>query len=137
MKYIMVRAYDDYISAHIAMGQLEAENVNGWLKDENTVTVDPAITYAVGGIKLMVPAVQAERADTLLRISENKLKRTGACPYCRTLNVEQVHKSPGALEKLITFFTGKEKITEPEYYCFDCKTVFKSPDKSRNTCAPV
>ncbi len=32
----------------------EEEGINCWLKDENTVTIDPILTNAIGGIKLMV-----------------------------------------------------------------------------------
>jgi hypothetical protein len=53
--------------AHIAMGRLEEDNIRCWLKDENTVTIDPILTNAVGGIKLMVESGQAERAAGILR----------------------------------------------------------------------
>ncbi len=68
MKFVRIRSYDNYIPAHIDMGLLRSEEVECFLADENTVTIDPFLTYAVGGIKLMVPEEQVEKA---LRVLEN------------------------------------------------------------------
>jgi hypothetical protein len=64
--FVRVAAFDDYISAHIAMGRLKDEYINCYLQDENTVTIDPLLSNAIGGIKLMVAASQAERALQIL-----------------------------------------------------------------------
>lgn len=66
MDFIQIRAFDNYIQAHIALGRLQEEYINCYLKDENTVTIDPLLNYAVGGIKLMVAASQAQRALEIL-----------------------------------------------------------------------
>ena len=55
MNFIIAQVYSNYIDANIIMGRLEEEGINCWLKDENTVTIDPILTNAVGGIKLMKP----------------------------------------------------------------------------------
>ena len=54
MEFILLNSYGNYVEAHIAKGVLEEEGIVCWLKDENTVTIDPILTNAVGGIKLMV-----------------------------------------------------------------------------------
>ena len=66
MEFVQVAVYDNYVSAHIAMGRLEDSGIRCWLKDENTVTIDPLLNYAIGGIKLMVAGTQAERALSIL-----------------------------------------------------------------------
>ncbi len=66
MNFVLLRSYDNYVPAHIAMGRLEAASINCWLKDENTVTIDPLLSNAIGGIKLMVAETQAERALEIL-----------------------------------------------------------------------
>jgi hypothetical protein len=66
MNFIILRSYDNYIPAHIAMGRLKEEFINCFLQDEYTVTIDPLLSNAVGGIKLMVADSQAERADKIL-----------------------------------------------------------------------
>lgn len=66
MEFVVLDVYDNYIPAHITMGRLEAEGIICWLKDENTVTIDPLLAIAVGGIKLMVAKHQEERARDIL-----------------------------------------------------------------------
>jgi hypothetical protein len=67
MEYVQVRAFDNYISAHIRMGMLQEEGINCYLKDELTVTVDPFLSPMLGGMKLMVESSQAQRALELLK----------------------------------------------------------------------
>ena len=55
------------MDAHIAMGVLEEHEIRCWLKDENTVTIDPILTNAVGGIKLMVEKEKVQQAGEILR----------------------------------------------------------------------
>lgn len=71
MKIVAVRSYDNYISAHIMMGRLKEEYINCWLQNENSVTLDPFLSNAIGGIKLMVPEAQVTRALELLDSFEN------------------------------------------------------------------
>lgn len=66
MEFVYICSFDNYVSTHIAMGRLRDEYINCYLKDEYTVTIDPLLANAVGGIKLMVAAAQLERARDLL-----------------------------------------------------------------------
>lgn len=78
MKFSVLRTYDNYIPAHIHMGRLKEEFINCYLQDENTVTIDPLLSLAVGGIKLMVADSQLERAEAILDDIDNS--ETGANP---------------------------------------------------------
>lgn len=62
MEFVHIDTYVNYIDAAIIQGRLESEGINCWLRDENTVTIDPILTNAVGGIKLMVPDVQSTKS---------------------------------------------------------------------------
>lgn len=66
MQFILLTTFDNYIEAHIALGRLKEEFINCYLKDEYTVTIDPLLSNAIGGIKLMVAETQAERAVEVL-----------------------------------------------------------------------
>ena len=66
LEFMILEVYDNYIPAHIAMGRLSEQGIICWLKDENTVTIDPLLSIAVGGIKLMVAVHQADRARMIL-----------------------------------------------------------------------
>jgi hypothetical protein len=67
MNFVAVRNFDDYISAHLLMGRLQEEDIVCYLQDEHTTTTAPFLTHFSGGIKLMVPESQAERALELLQ----------------------------------------------------------------------
>ena len=77
MKFIPLLAFNDYIEAHILLGRLQNEGINCWLQNENMVTVFPALTNAVGGIKLMVAESQEERATELLSQFSDSLPGNG------------------------------------------------------------
>jgi hypothetical protein len=68
MDFELLRVFDNYIDAHIVKGRLEAEGIICWLKDEHlsALIVDPVLTSAIAGIKLMVAKEHVERAIQIL-----------------------------------------------------------------------
>ena len=70
MKYVLLCSFDNYIPAHIALGRLKEEFVNCYLQDEYSVTIDPFLSNAIGGIKLMVAETQVDRAKEILQDPE-------------------------------------------------------------------
>ncbi|HKZ68410.1 MAG TPA: DUF2007 domain-containing protein [Chitinophagaceae bacterium] len=66
MRFILLCSFDNYIPAHIALGRLKEEFINCYLQDEYSVTIDPFLSNAIGGIKLMVAESQVERAREIL-----------------------------------------------------------------------
>lgn len=71
MNFIQVRSYDNYIYAHIVLSMLQDSGINCYLKDEYTITIDPLLSPALGGIKVMVADSQLERALELLEQTGN------------------------------------------------------------------
>jgi hypothetical protein len=65
-KFIEIQAYDNYIYAHIVLARLQDSGISCHLKDEYTITIDPLLSPALGGIKLMVAESQVERALRVL-----------------------------------------------------------------------
>jgi hypothetical protein len=80
MRFILLRSFDNYIPAHIAMGRLKEEYINCYLQDEYSVTIDPFLSNAIGGIKLMVAETQAERALEILNTDKESPDKTSAFP---------------------------------------------------------
>ena len=80
MNFIAIRSYDNYIPAHIAMGRLKEEFINCHLVNENSVTIDPFLSNAIGGIKLMVAETQAKRAIELLDENDTQTDHSSAFP---------------------------------------------------------
>jgi hypothetical protein len=68
MEFAVLEVFSNYIDAHIVKGRLESEDIRCWLKDENvsTLIVDPVLTNALGGIKLMVDKDQLQKAMDIL-----------------------------------------------------------------------
>jgi predicted RNA-binding Zn-ribbon protein involved in translation (DUF1610 family) len=128
MKFVAVWTYNDYVSAHIAMGRLEEDGFNCWLKDENTVTIDPILTNAVGGIKLMVEETGAQKAVDILKQLQQDHKAKIVCPKCGSHNIEVVstpRKASNWLSAIITFtFSNFALAVETVNHCFDCGNEF-------------
>lgn len=66
MSLVCIRRYDTYVPAHIALGRLREAGIDAFLKDEHTVTIDPLLNLAVGGIKLLVPNESVDAAEQIL-----------------------------------------------------------------------
>src|SRR6218665_3737447 len=128
MKFVPLRSYDNYVPAHIDMGLLKEEGIESWLKDEHSVTINPVLTNAVGGIKLMVDALQAEQADKILTQRQQEWQ---TCPNCGSrefLSKEMISEPSSWLESILVFFFGKSFLgKENVYYCLGCNHEFKTP----------
>jgi Putative prokaryotic signal transducing protein len=72
MEFVQLRSFDNYISAHISLGMLQDAGINCHLKDEYMVTIQPFLSPALGGMKLMVYPSQIERASRLLEETEQR-----------------------------------------------------------------
>ena len=133
MSYIILYSFDNYINANLRMMQLQEEGINCWLKDEYTVTIDPILTNAIGGIKLMVHESQIDRAADLLRTMINKEKENRPCPNCKSLNVEYIvsnRKPSNWFSAIFTFLIGDYAIgANKVYHCFDCGTEFENVEE--------
>lgn len=66
MDLVTVASFDFLPQAEIARGRLLAEGIECRLADEHLVQTDWLYSIAVGGIKLQVPARDAERALAIL-----------------------------------------------------------------------
>lgn len=63
---ITVATFENQADAHIAKGRLEAEGLSPVLGDSHLVQTDWLYSAALGGIKLQVPEMEAERARQLI-----------------------------------------------------------------------
>jgi hypothetical protein len=67
MKFIELCSFDNYITANIVLGMLQEAGINCHLQDEYTITIDPLLSPAIGGMKIMVYDQQFQRAAELLK----------------------------------------------------------------------
>ena len=134
MNYVLLRAYDNYIYANLKLLLLQEHGINCHLKDEFTVTIDPLLNPAIGGIKLMVADAQAERAEQILNEAEQEWLKTIPCPACRekTLHKEVLVKEfPGFWGKLKSMLAnGEEREVRKVYVCESCGREFKEVENN-------
>jgi len=129
MKFVPILYFDNYVPAHIAMGRLKEEGIECWLKDENLVTIDPILTNAVGGIKLMVDEENAKQAFELLSDLKSEYHAKSPCPQCGSTNIELVstpRKAVNLVSVLVGFFFTNYAITKTDvFHCFNCGHEYK------------
>jgi ribosomal protein L37AE/L43A len=129
MEYVQLRSFNNYIEANIVLSMLQAANINCHLKDEHTLTIDPLLSPALGGMKLMVHHAQAERAWDLIDEAEARYLRNFACPVCHAhaLKAISVHKEYkcrlGALVSML--LNGRSVEYGKIYQCQKCGYDFK------------
>ena len=90
MKFNEIRSYDNYIVANLQLSLLKDHGINCYLQDENTVTIDPLLSPAIGGIKLMVADNETDKAIGLLEDAEERYIRELPCPTCGATMIEKV-----------------------------------------------
>ncbi|MBS1918071.1 MAG: DUF2007 domain-containing protein [Bacteroidetes bacterium] len=128
MNFVQIRSFDNYVTANIQLSLLQDEGINCYLKDEYTLTIDPLLSPAIGGIKLMVYELQAERAESILKDAEKKFLQTIPCPDCGNHSLEkivQVKTASNLSQKLLFMLVnGAQQEVKTFFVCAHCKSVF-------------
>ena len=124
MDVVCIRTFQNYFTAHIVLTKLRDAGIECFLKDEFTVTVDPILSNAVGGIKLVVVKEEAEEADLLLKEFDEAYRQTVACPRCGSKSIELVPQQTTAnlATAILTWIFGSYAISAKNVYqCSSCK----------------
>jgi predicted Zn-ribbon and HTH transcriptional regulator len=134
MDFVILQSFNNYMDAHLLMGRLESEGIECWLQDENTVTINPVWTNAVGGIKLLVKKEDAFHARQILWEIETNRKQAIECPKCKGHNIELVstpRKASNWFSAVFTFFIGDYALTVDKVnHCFDCGHEFENVNET-------
>lgn len=124
MQYIAIRSFDNYLYANILLSRLKEEGFNCHLKDENTITIDPLLSPAIGGMKLMVLEQDAPRITSLLDTLEKEYLATVPCPNCRQRSLQLIKKTEKAgnfFEALFSqLINGSTQSETKLYRCTNC-----------------
>lgn len=127
--FVVLRTYDNYIPANMMLQRLEEEHIRAYLQDEHTVTIDPILSNAIGGIKLMVHQEQLGRAMELVNGFEHVYKQAVACPQCGSHNVHFVTENNNPMNWLSAIFSwlfGNYAMSVKSVYrCFECDHEFE------------
>ena len=124
MNFVTIRTFQNNFSAHLMLTKLQGEGMVCFLKDEFTVTVDPILSNAIGGIKLIVKKEDEQEALELLRIFDEAYMKSAVCPQCGNHTIERVPKSTtkNLLSVLLSWLFGSYAISAKNVYqCSSCK----------------
>jgi len=137
MDFVILQSFNNYLDAHLLMAKLESEDIQCWLQDENTVTLYPILTNAVGGIKLFVNKNDLSRARQIFWEIENNRKKTIECPKCKGHNIELVstpRKAANWFSAILTFFLGDYALAVDKVnHCFDCGNEFANSNETNTS----
>ena len=124
INFYPLRTSDNYIYINILLSRLKEEGFDCHLKDENTVTVDPLLSNAIGGIKLMVREEDVDRANMALDRIEAEYVATLTCPRCGRQTIQRIKKvsaSKGFFGTLWLQLTmGGTHFETKSYRCTEC-----------------
>ncbi|HMK17200.1 MAG TPA: DUF2007 domain-containing protein [Chitinophagaceae bacterium] len=137
MDFVILQSFNNYVDAHLLMAKLESEDIQCWLQDENTVTLYPILTNAVGGIKLFVNKNDLSRARQIFWEVENNRKQAIECPKCKGHNIELVstpRKAANWFSAIFTFFLGDYALAVDKVnHCFDCGNEFANSNETNTS----
>lgn len=134
MELVTLQVFNTAIEAHIIKNKLESEDIPCYIFDENIVTLNPLLNFAVGGIRLQVNIEDLEKAKTILaEIDDTPLTdeadETIKCPSCESTELYTDFKSmkdpKGFLAMISAFvFTAFPVYSKSVYKCKKCNTEF-------------
>jgi DNA-directed RNA polymerase subunit RPC12/RpoP len=133
MEFLQLRSFDNYINASLTLARLDEEGITCYLKDEYTVTIDPFLSNAVGGIKIMVLPDDFEKAKALLTGYDKDYRENITCPECGSHNVEYIIKSgvKNWLTAVVSWWISSYAMAaEHVYHCYNCSFEFKDLPES-------
>jgi hypothetical protein len=133
-RIITFESYHDPMLAEIIKGRFEANGIDCYIADSNTIAMNRLYTQALGGVKLKIFERDIEKCQLILAQNENLAldeildNEENHCIYCQSTNVRygaatiQRTNWVGVLISLLT-------ITYPFYarkawHCFNCGKDF-------------
>jgi predicted RNA-binding Zn-ribbon protein involved in translation (DUF1610 family) len=128
MELVTIRTFNNYFSANILLTKLRDAGIQCYLKDEYTVTIDPLLTNAVGGIKLVINKKDSQEVFGLLQLFDDEYRRNAVCPKCGSHNIELVPKrtATNMVTAILSWlFSDYAVSVENVYKCGSCN--YESP----------
>ncbi len=137
MELVIVQTFDNYFNANIILTRLQASGVVCFLRDENTVTIDPILCNAIGGIKLVVAKEDEAATIKLLRGYHIEYLLSATCPMCGSNSFTQIAKAEAAnlITAIITWlFSSYAVAPKYVYQCGNCNYECENlPDVTSDT----
>ncbi|MDQ3290823.1 MAG: DUF2007 domain-containing protein [Bacteroidota bacterium] len=128
-KLITIATFPDAVKAQIMRGRLEAEGIPAFIADEHTLTNQPYLYMAYGGVRLQVTEIDRDKALAIIK-TQNPFSDletmpdllSDQCPNCHSNKVEEVStRNRSILTFLRTLLTtGTDEIKVRRFKCQNC-----------------
>lgn len=132
---ITLKTFDTALEAHLLKSRLENNGIPAYIFDEHIVTLNPLYNNLVGGVKLNISELDADRARKLMDeidSKENYYDRAPgiACPRCGSPNYFSGFKTIKSTKSAVAFLISLLFIVYPLSFesvkkCKDCDFEFQ------------
>lgn len=135
-KLITIATFTEVVTANLVKSKLEASGIPCFLMDENTISLLPIYSFALGNIKLKIHESDVEKAELVLKKSEpifaddfnlkqeHKSDSSTCCPNCHSDNTyKEEFSKTSILGYLLLMFPIP--IFSNTRRCFDCGYEWK------------
>jgi DNA-directed RNA polymerase subunit M/transcription elongation factor TFIIS len=137
--YVMVRSFRDLPLAELARAALEAEGIECFLFDDNTISMDWFYSYAIGGVKLLVREEDAVKALEILNQPPAEVFETDtgeykqpSCPRCGSKDA--LYRG---LQKRVVYAALLANLPIPIHYlAWKCNSCGNAWEESENEGGP-
>ncbi len=125
-----VATFGEIHQAQLLRSYLAAEGINATIPDELTVQNTWHLTQAIGGLRVQVPAEQAEAAEKLVAEFLNNLNQPTQhpCPRCQSKDTSNEDTASNwtllGFVVLLLISIGIIAPLRPKYHCRSCGHVF-------------
>lgn len=132
MERVTVKTFDTSVNAHLFRIELENEGIESFIYDEETITMDPLLSNAIGGIKVKINVKDIERTMEFLAKRDEELNPP--CPNCGSkkimTNFRSFKRASGIISAIAAFlFTLFPPMFKTVNKCLDCNHEFENEDQ--------
>ena len=126
--FVEIASYDNYLTANMQLSVLREHDIECYLQDEMTLTIDPLLSPALGGIKLMVLKEQASEAISVIRLNRTLYLEKIPCPSCGRTGLQELRESstPASVWQQLKniLLTGQSAKEDVSFRCIHCGSRF-------------
>jgi hypothetical protein len=131
LERVTVKTFDTSVNAHLFRIELENEGIESFIYDEETITMDPLLSNAIGGIKVKINAKDIERTKEFLAKREEE--NNPPCPNCGSkhimTNFRSFKSTTGIISAITAFlFTIFPPMFKTVNKCLECNHEFEALD---------
>jgi len=135
MPFKTVQVFDNAIDARLFSSKLESEGIACFIENESTMTLDPLLNYAVGGVPVLVEEEDYKAAVQLMdAVAKSPLVgedgKEVVCPRCKSTNIQTGFSSVDSAQSVMGLILGLMLFVVPflnrdKYRCVNCNCIFK------------